>query len=252
MRLQGPNVAISPGPCQPPTADQLVFPTGNMAGQLFLSVLIRVHSRFPTPGHHPPASPPPPTWAARSTRDQFVTGSRDELTTNRWRTTRIRLGVRLGFNGWCVEGHSFTPFCSRSRTTYTPSGEVELGKSTANEHSGTLMRLQGPKIAIPPGNCQPPTGDQLVFPSGNMAGQFFPSVLIRVHLRFPTLRSPTQGNHPPCHRNQARLLSRRSSMTVALIDSTAKSISSLVVKRLSPNRRLARTASSPSPNARNT
>jgi hypothetical protein len=59
MRLQGPNVAISPGPCQPPTADQLVSPSGNMAGQFFPSVFIRVHSRFPTPGHHPPASPPP-------------------------------------------------------------------------------------------------------------------------------------------------------------------------------------------------
>jgi hypothetical protein len=48
------------------------------------------------------------------------------------------------------------------------------------------MRLQGPNVAIPAGPCQPPTDDQLVFPSGNMAGQFVPSVFIRVHSRFPT------------------------------------------------------------------
>jgi hypothetical protein len=47
------------------------------------------------------------------------------------------------------------------------------------------MRLQGPNVAITADRSQPPTGDQLVVPPGNMVGRFFPSVFISVYSRFP-------------------------------------------------------------------
>jgi hypothetical protein len=72
----------------------------------------------------------------------------------------------------------------------------ELGNSTADEHSWTLMGLHQPNVAIPATPCQPPTGDQLLVAPGNMAGRFLPSVFISVHSRFPTeVTNPQEACH---------------------------------------------------------
>jgi hypothetical protein len=55
---------------------------------------------------------------------------------------------------------------TRSRANMHAQRGSKLGNGTADEHSETLMRPHEPNVAITAGPCQPPTGDQLVVPSG--------------------------------------------------------------------------------------
>jgi hypothetical protein len=118
------------------TGDQLVVPPGNRAGQFFPSVFISVHSRFPIQGQPLPESPPSSTRAASSTRHPFVTGSRDELTANRRRTARVRLGLTKK----CRTEKYFCPtfFCQQG-TWSAARIQLMVRKPTRSLHAARIL-----------------------------------------------------------------------------------------------------------------
>jgi hypothetical protein len=102
--------------------DQLVeFLLATAASRHFPSVFLSVHSRFPIQGQPLPESPPSATWAASSRRHPFVTGSRDELTTNP-RGNRKAFVLGLGLTKKCrTEGYFCPTFFCQQRLWSTAS-----------------------------------------------------------------------------------------------------------------------------------
>jgi hypothetical protein len=190
-----------------------VVPPGIRAGRFFPSVLISVDQRsFAVP--HPRSTASRKSAITNQGREFDKAPVRDRVegrTYNEPQGNREPFVLGLGLTKKCRTEKCFCPTCfcqqrtwSAARIQWIVCGRrlvhsmllspwhnmhaqrgSELGNGTADEHSGTLMRICVDRTSRSQRAAANPslTGDQLVVLPGTRTGRFFPSVFIRDHQR---------------------------------------------------------------------